>query len=257
MKKTAGVMDSGVGGLTVVKEILRIMPDADIIYFGDSKNCPYGNKTSDEIFALSCNMINFLRSKGAQCIVIACNTISVLAEELRKNFDLPIISIVECTVRRVIEQKLKNVALIATEFTINSGEYQRLIADGAPDCRVAAMASHNLAALIDRGDFNTADINGEIHDCLDDVTSQDNISHLILGCTHYPIAEKNFRSCYPGLELINPAVDQAVTVAGLLKCADTGNGSFSLYTSGSAEGYISVIKKLGIQSPGIIETISL
>ena len=90
-----GVMDSGIGGLTVVRELQRILPGEDIIYFGDSANCPYGNKTSDQIFDLSCNMLRFLGENGVKCTAIACNTISTLSDRLRPCFDYKIISIVE------------------------------------------------------------------------------------------------------------------------------------------------------------------
>lgn len=257
IKKTIGVIDSGVGGLTVVKEIYRIMPDADIIYFGDSKNCPYGNRSHEEIFGLACNMINFLRSKGAECIAIACNTISTMTDQFRKIFDLPMISIIECAARRVTKQGLDSVGLIATEFTVNAGEYQRLITAGVPDCTVTAGSSRNLAALIDSGNFDDDDINAEIHRCFDDIALNGKINDLIIGCTHYSIAEENIRNCYPELSLINPAVDQAEATADCLKNADIGNGSFFLYTSGSPERFIPVIKKLGIKSPDVIETVTL
>ena len=78
-----GVMDSGIGGLTVVRELQRILPGEDIIYFGDSANCPYGNKTADQIFELSCHMLQFLGSNGVKCTAVACNTISTMAERLR------------------------------------------------------------------------------------------------------------------------------------------------------------------------------
>ena len=87
-----GVMDSGIGGLTVVRELQRILPGEDIIYFGDSANCPYGNKTADQIFELSCHMLQFLGSNGVKCTAVACNTISTMAERLRPCFDFRIIS---------------------------------------------------------------------------------------------------------------------------------------------------------------------
>lgn len=90
-----GVMDSGIGGLTVVRELQRILPGEDIIYFGDSANCPYGNKTSDQIFELSSHMLQFLGDNGVKCTAIACNTISTMADRLRPCFDYKIVSIVE------------------------------------------------------------------------------------------------------------------------------------------------------------------
>ena len=145
-----GVMDSGIGGLTVVRELQRILPGEDIIYFGDSANCPYGNKTSDQIFDLSCNMLRFLGDNGVKCTAIACNTISTLSDRLRPCFDYQIISIVEEAAKYVVREHLKSVGLIATEFTVASGKYAELIHKDAPDCKVVGKGSPLLAALVDR-----------------------------------------------------------------------------------------------------------
>ena len=136
-----GVMDSGIGGLTVVRELQRILPGEDIIYFGDSANCPYGNKTADQIFELSCHMLQFLGSNGVKCTAVACNTISTMAERLRPCFDFRIISIVEEAAKYVIREKLSSVGLIGTEFTVASGKYAELIHQGNPDCHVVLRGS--------------------------------------------------------------------------------------------------------------------
>ena len=101
-----GVMDSGIGGLTVVRELQRILPGEDIIYFGDSANCPYGNKTSDQIFELSSHMLQFLGDNGVKCTAIACNTISTMADRLRPCFDYKIVSIVEEAAKYVLREHL-------------------------------------------------------------------------------------------------------------------------------------------------------
>ena len=145
-----GVMDSGIGGLTVVRELQRILPGEDIIYFGDSANCPYGNKTSDQIFELSSHMLQFLGDNGVKCTAIACNTISTMADRLRPCFDYKIVSIVEEAAKYVLREHLKSVGLIATEFTVASGKYAELIHEGDPECKVVGKGSPLLAALVDR-----------------------------------------------------------------------------------------------------------
>ena len=154
-----GVMDSGIGGLTVARELQRILPGEDIIYFGDSANCPYGNKTSDQIFELSSHMLQFLGDNGVKCTAIACNTISTMADRLRPCFDYKIVSIVEEAAKYVLREHLKSVGLIATEFTVASGKYAELIHEGDPECKVVGKGPPLLAALVDRGDFNQHDIN--------------------------------------------------------------------------------------------------
>ena len=137
-----------------MRELQRILPGEDIIYFGDSANCPYGNKTSDQIFDLSCNMLRFLGESGVKCTAIACNTISTLSDRLRPCFDYKIISIVEEAAKYVVREHLSSVGLIATEFTVASGKYAELIHKDAPECKVVGKGSPLLAALVDRGDFN-------------------------------------------------------------------------------------------------------
>lgn len=255
-----GVIDSGVGGLTVAKEIAKNMPDENIIYLGDSKNCPYGNKSKEEILALTLKMINFLKEKGVKCVAIACNTISTLINDIRPHFDMPIVSIVECASAEVAAKKLKSVGLIATCFTVNSGAYNRLINEKLPDCKVTGRGSVNLANLVDRGDFNRHDINEEIKLCVDEIMGKEDIEALILGCTHYPIVEDNFRECYPKLKLINPAVAQMNEVDRILKAENAENtdgGSFNLFTTGEPENYIKVIEKLGFKKPDTAKNVIL
>jgi len=249
-KNPIGVMDSGIGGLTVVRELQRILPGEDIIYFGDSANCPYGNKTADKIFSLSCNMLRFLGDNGAKCVAIACNTISTMADRLRPCFDFRIVSIVEEAAKYVIREDIESVGLIATEFTVQSGKYAELIHNEKPECRVVGKGSPLLAALVDRGDFNRHDINLEITTQVDNILSRERVENLILGCTHYPIVEENFRECYPEMNLINPALEQANAVKAYLTEQNALNpqakGTFTICTSGDPQVYVNVGKRLGL-----------
>ena len=216
-----GVMDSGIGGLTVVRELQRILPGEDIIYFGDSANCPYGNKTSDQIFELSSHMLQFLGDNGVKCTAIACNTISTMADRLRPCFDYKIVSIVEEAAKYVLREHLKSVGLIATEFTVASGKYAELIHEGDPECKVVGKGSPLLAALVDRGDFNQHDINTEIRTQVDNILAREKVENLILGCTHYPMLAAAIR------KVVGPEVhivDSAATTAEVVKrrLADEG-----------------------------------
>lgn len=256
-----GVTDSGVGGLTVVRELQRLLPGEDIIYFGDSANCPYGNKSAGEIFTLCGNMLRYLENEGMKCAAIACNTTSTLADRLRPCFDFPIISIVEAAARYVIREKPDSVGLIATEFTVRSGKYAQLIHEELPDCRVIGKGSPRLAALVDRGDFDRQDINAEIRAQVDSILAREKVDSLILGCTHYPIVEANFRECYPDMRLINPAYEQACAVKQCL--AENGalnpqkQGRFTVCTSGEPRVYEDVIRRLGLREADEIRVVHI
>lgn len=248
-----GVMDSGIGGLTVVRELQRILPGEDIIYFGDSANCPYGNRTTGQITRLSKNMLRFLGDNGAKVTAIACNTISTLVDVLIPCFDYKIIGIVSPAADAIAREGLHEVGLIATEFTAHSGAYEKLIHAHDPSIDVFPQGSPLLAGLVDRGDFNQDEINAEITAQVDRILARRKVGHIILGCTHFPIVEENFRQCYPGITFINPALEQARAVQDYLREQDAlspkKRGAFTICTSGDPQVYVDVAKRLGLFEP--------
>lgn len=256
-----GVIDSGVGGLTVVRQLQRILPGEDLLYFGDSANCPYGNRSADEIFSLTMRMLRHLERCGVKCAAIACNTISTIVDRLRPECPFPLISIVEAGADYVVRQKLNRVGLVATEFTISTGAYEERIHAANPDCFVSAKGSPDLAALIDRGDLNRAVINEKVTEMVDVVLSRGEIKDLILGCTHFPIIEENFRACFPELRLIDPAEQQAAAVKNLLVYRKLSNprtrGTLTIQTSGEAEVYEKFAALLSLRDPDACTTVTL
>lgn len=256
-----GVIDSGVGGLTVVRQLQRLLPGEDIIFFGDSANCPYGNRSADEIFSLTMRMLRHLERCGVKCVAIACNTISTLVDRLRPECPFPLISIIEAGADYVVQQKLSRVGLIATEFTVSNGVYDARIHAQDPDCFISSKGSPNLAALIDSGEFNRAAINEEITETVDVILSRGDIKDLILGCTHFPIVAENFRSCFPDLRLIDPAEQEAVAVKNLLVYRSLTNpqtrGKLVIETSGDPTVYEKVAALLSLYGPEDCKTVAL
>ncbi|MBQ9647381.1 MAG: glutamate racemase [Oscillospiraceae bacterium] len=256
-----GVLDSGVGGLTVVRQLQRLLPGEDIVYFGDSANVPYGNRSEDEIFLLTMKMLRFLEQKQVKCVAVACNTISTLVERLRPECPFPLISIVEAGADFVAREKLRRVGLIATEFTVKTGAYDARIHAQLPDCEIVAKGSPNLAALIDKGDFNQSAINEEITENVDVILAKAPVEDLILGCTHFPIVAENFRACFPRLRLIDPAEQQADAVKNLLVYRKLSNpqtrGALTIHTSGDPAVYEAVAKRLELFGPESCEVASL
>ena len=256
-----GAIDSGVGGLTVVRELQRLLPGEDIVYFGDSANCPYGNKTGEQIFQLGRNMLTFLSTHHVKCVAVACNTLSSMVGRLRPCFDFHIVSIVEEAAKYMAESGLSSVGLIGTEFTVAAGKYDELIHQLNPDCRIISKGSPLLSGLVDRGDFNQREINLEITTQVDHILAREAVDHLILGCTHYPIVTENFRACYPDLELIDPAYEQAKAVKAYLEANDALNpqetGSLCVYTSGDPKIYADVARRLSLSPISRAETVQL
>lgn len=256
-----GVLDSGVGGLTVVRQIRQRLPGEDIVYFGDSANVPYGNRSEDEIFELTMKMIHFLEQKQVKCIAIACNTISTIVSRLRAEETCPLISIVEAGSNYVVREKLPRVGLIATEFTVKKGAYNARIHSHAPNCEIVAKGSPSLAALIDSGNFDQDAINAEIREQVGNILSRAPVEHLMLACTHFPIVADNFRACFPQLKLIDPAEEQAKFLDALLteykSHSEQEQGTLSIYTTGDPAVYAAVAERLGLRTPEVCEHMPL
>ena len=256
-----GVIDTGVGGLTVVSELQKLLPGEDIIFFGDSANCPYGNRPAEEIVELSQRMLDFLDGHHVKATAIACNTISSLTDVLQPRVGHHIVSIIQAAADYIAQEKLDTIGLIATEFTVHSGCYEKLIHEKDPDCTVVGKGSPLLAHLVDRGDFDQEAIDGEIKKEVDEILARAPVQQLVLGCTHYPIVADNFHRLYPGLRLINPAREQAIALRRFLEENNAINpqkkGTFTVFTSGDPQCFINVIDMLGITRPTEIRTVQL
>jgi len=244
-----GVTDSGVGGLTVVRELLRLLPGEDIVYFGDSANCPYGNRTRGELLALTTDILHFLEAQGAKLSALACNTMSTLLEPLSAETSRPLLGIIEPAARRVAREKLARVGVVATAFTVSTRAYDRAIAQAAPDTVVVSHASPQLAALIDAGALDRDAIDAEIRATMAPLAAQ-GVADVILGCTHYPIVLDRFAACFPAVRFIDPAREQAETIRERLAAADAladrPRGRLRVYTSGDPAVFEAMCERLGI-----------
>ena len=248
VKKTApiGVFDSGVGGLTVAREIMRNLPKEDIVYFGDTARVPYGSKSKDNIIRYSRQIIHFLQTKGVKAIVIACNTASALAlETVKDEFDIPIIGVVEPGARAALEVTVnKKIGVIGTEATVRSSMYEKIIQGVDPEVSVIAKACPLFVPLVEEG-FKKHQVTDEIIDYYLASLKQSDIDALILGCTHYPLLRSKIRE-YVGdkITLVNPAYETAMDLKRILKEMDMENpdiegdhGSYSFYVSDAADKF--------------------
>ena len=248
VKKTApiGVFDSGVGGLTVAREIMRNLPKEDIVYFGDTARVPYGSKSKDNIIRYSRQIIHFLKTKGVKAIVIACNTASALAlETVKDEFDIPIIGVVEPGARAALEVTVnKKIGVIGTEATVRSSMYEKIIQGIDSEVSVVAKACPLFVPLVEEG-FKKHQVTDEIIDYYLASLKKSDIDALILGCTHYPLLRSKIRE-YVGekITLVNPAYETAMDLKRILKEMDMENpdiegdhGSYSFYVSDAADKF--------------------
>lgn len=180
-----GMFDSGVGGLTVLKEVIKKCQNESIIYLGDTKHFPYGNKSKESIMQITKKGIEFLISKNVKAIVIACGTATSQAlEEVQQIYDIPIIGIIDETVNYINEKEYKKIGIIATEGTIRSKGWENKIKKKMPNAIVLNKACPLLAPMAERGWTNNEIAKLTIKQYLKDIKD---IECLILGCTHYPL----------------------------------------------------------------------
>ena len=248
-----GVFDSGVGGLTVVREIIRQIPDERVVYFGDTARVPYGTKSRDTVIRYSRQIIRFLRTKDVKAIVIACNTASSYAlETVQKESDIPVIGVINAGAKMAAGiTKNGRIGVIGTEATINSGIYTEVIRKFNPRAEVFGKACPLFVPLVEEGLLHdsvtdeiafryTADLKGKY------------IDTLVLGCTHYPLIRSTLRRIMgEGVELVNPAYETVIELKQLLEkegmSCDQNCGpdeKYQFYVSDLAEKFTNIAKAI-------------
>ena len=219
--KAIGIFDSGVGGLTVLAEIRKNLPNENIIYLGDTKNFPYGSKSKEEIIEFSIQNVEILINKGVKVIVIACGTATSQAIDVLKNkYNIPIIGIIEPTVEYVKKQEYTEIGVIATEGTIRSGAWERKLKERISEIEVTNKACPMLATIAEEGRAQSEEGRKVIKEYMKPFKEK-KIERIILGCTHYPIYEKIIREELEyNVELINTGVTVSTYLKEYLKNND-------------------------------------
>ncbi len=217
-----GVFDSGVGGLTVAKEIMSRLPGERILYYGDTARVPYGSKSKETVTEYSRQITKFLISQGVKVVVVACNTASALAvDTMRKEFDLPIIDVVEPGARTAAGvTRNGSIGVIGTEGTIRSGMYNKHIYNISPELNVFGKACPLFVPLVEEGWIYDSVTREVARRYLGEFRGKD-VDSLVLGCTHYPLLSNLIRDVVQevlggGVTLVNPAVETAKCLKQLL-----------------------------------------
>jgi glutamate racemase len=210
-----GVFDSGIGGLTVAHAISCLLPNEQIIYFGDTAHLPYGDKSKDLIRSYSSDITNFLlHHQHCKCIVIACNTASAAAYEYLRDThkgNVPIFNVIDPIIESVVaDESIKHVGIIATKTTILSGVYQEKLFRRRPSLTFSALATPLLAPMIEEGFYNNNISQTVIHNYLEQPELK-NIDALILGCTHYVMIKKEINEFYGGKVKLFDSTDIVAT----------------------------------------------
>ena len=220
-----GVFDSGVGGLTVAREIMRQLPNERIVYFGDTARVPYGSKSKETIIRFSRQIIRFLKTKQVKAIVVACNTASALAlEEISPELDIPAIGVIKPGAKMAAEAtKNGRIGVIATESTIASQLYTEVIHSHNPQAQVFGKPCPLLVPLVEEGWLKDP-VTVEVATRYLEPMLETGIDTLIMGCTHYPLLRSTFRQIVgEKVTLVNPAYETAQELKRKLKADGLDN----------------------------------
>jgi len=246
-----GIFDSGLGGLTVVKAVNRLLPDEDIIYLGDTARFPYGNKSKSTIEKYSLEISEFLIHKGVKMIIIACNTASSLGiEAVRKEYDLPVLGVIGPGARTAIKAtKNRKIGVIGTRATINSGSYIKALKLVDPHIEIFSIPTPLLVPLAEEG-WNDSDITKKVAEIYLASLREKEIDTLILGCTHYPLIKKMISGILSdNVKLVDSAEALALEAKQTLiekqmAQADRKPGEIKYYTTDTPESFIETGSRL-------------
>lgn len=213
-----GIFDSGMGGLTVVKEVFKLLPQEAIIYFADTAHLPYGERGLSEVKGFALNIMQYLVKEKVKLIIMGCNISSAIAVgEARKRFEIPIIGLIEAGVEEALAKTKNNrLGLIATSGTIKSKVYQKKVREANPEAKIFVRACPLFVPLIEEGKVDTKETIDVAKKYLKPLIMA-KVDTLILGCTHYPFLEKVIQSILgKGVKIVDPARGTVIKARKLL-----------------------------------------
>ncbi len=238
-----GVFDSGLGGLTVVREMQKLMPEESVIYFGDIARLPYGSKSKETITEFSHQIMRFLLKHDVKAVIIACGTASANAlEDLQQTYDLPITGVVEPGAREAARTtKNGRIGITGTEATIRSGAYDRLLTGLDPQIKVYSKACPLFVPLVEEGWFKDDITRSVVQRYLAELKTQQ-VDTLVLGCTHYPLLKRLIgEEIGEEVILVNPSSSVVKEMKEYLQQhdmqSDVAQGEYEFYVSDSTEKF--------------------
>ena len=250
-----GVIDSGIGGFSVARQVQKLLPEENLIYLGDGAHIPYGNHPREAIVAMARYMFRFMERRQVKALLVACNTISCVMAQCRDAVSCFTINAVQAGADAVSRMDVEKVGVISTVFTHRSRCYPREIRARSPKkIVVLSCGCSDLARLVEHnlGDpAGMAEVEDNLHQELDHMVLVDKIQCCVLGCTHYPLVADSIRRLYPGLPLIDPAEEMARALAQYLERSGLarrgGPGSLTIYTTGDVEEYALRTRQVGLE----------
>jgi len=248
--KSIGIFDSGVGGLTVVKEILNLLPNENLVYLGDTARVPYGTKSKSTVIKYAESNANFLLSRGIKILVVACNTASAYSlEKLRENISIPVIGVIEPGAKKAASSTRNgNIAVIGTPSTIRSNAYSKALHNIDPKLKVFSKACPLFVALAEEG-WHQGEITRKIIETYLDDLLKENIDVMILGCTHYPLLKSAIKEVAgENVLLIDSAeetakeINEKITPVSI-ENNNENNSKYEFYLTDDSESFVRIAGK--------------
>ncbi len=240
-KRPIGVLDSGVGGLSVWRELVKTLPYENTVYFADTENCPYGPKSQQEIIKIVDKVVKFLISYDVKLIIVACNTATAAAiDYLRLHYDIPFIGMEPAVKPAALNTKTKSIAVLATEGTFNGKLYLETSKKYASDVDLHIKVGDKLVEIVENDKINYPETEAHLKELMIPLV-QKNIDHLVLGCTHYPFLTDALKKVLPSnITIIDPAPAVIKQTTNVLIEKDLMNNSmdnpeYKFYSSGNPE----------------------
>ena len=242
-KRPIGFIDSGVGGLTVVKEALKQLPNENILYIGDTARCPYGPRPAEQVVQFTWEMTNALLEKGIKMLVIACNTATAVAlEEIKAALPIPVIGVILPGARAAVKQtKNKCVGVIGTAGTVKSGAYEIALLEKSPELKVTSLACPKFVSVVESKEYHSSVAKKIVAQTLAPLELK-KLDTLILGCTHYPLLRPIIQNVIgENVALIDSGAETIGEVSMLLDYFEISNSPKNgrslcrFYTTGSAK----------------------
>lgn len=244
-----GVFDSGIGGLSILRELYRELPNENFVFFADQHNVPYGEKTKEELVTLTSRIVKFLAEQNVKMVVVACNTATCYSvDELRAANTMPIVGVVPAIKPAAERTKTGSIALIATPATAQSPYVTDLIKQYAPNINVLRVGCFGLENAVETGDLDSANTFEVLNKYVLPLKEK-NIDKLVLGCTHYPFLKAQITSILgPSVELIDSGEGVAKNVANIIHEKNLenseGDRTTAFFTNKDAADFSRVATKL-------------
>lgn len=244
-----GFFDSGIGGLTCIPTLQKVLPNERVVYYGDTARTPYGSKAIDTIRRFSYQISDYLVSHDVKMIVIACNTISATCLDAlrRRHPQIPIIGVIDPIANRISREESGGVEIgvIGTKATVASGVYANIITGRNKEVKLFSRACPAFVPLIEEGIIDNEIMDLTIKYYLDDFIKNNSLKKLVLGCTHFPFLKQNINRIYPELELLNPSSEVINEVKRILEekdmLAEANNREHLCFASDLSENFQTMI----------------